>query len=273
MVSSHLPNLSASQVIALQDALLANADSLLGSARTIFGIGNLGLARSLAILAIEESGKAIALHERRVAMAYEPEGIPFVNDPLRRLFASHNAKLMTVHEFLVAENYWFGEPADPAANAALLGAINLWAADKNRSKQRGFYVDISPDGALLAPPDVDNVASFEEILDRVHQIGWQLRLGEHIEAKHQEEEARTVPPASDEERDALRMRFRRLSPELADRLVAAARRGRAGRDLNNDEYRFRLCEPDADPFENNVKPGYEAETRELLRLLDEYESD
>ena len=77
MTIRSLPPLSPSQVVQLQDALLANADRLLVSALTILDSAQVALARSLAILGMEESGKAIALHERRVAIAYEPEGTPF----------------------------------------------------------------------------------------------------------------------------------------------------------------------------------------------------
>lgn len=45
------------------------------------------LARSLAILGMEESGKAIALHNRRVGMAHAPEGEAFVDDRLKDLWA------------------------------------------------------------------------------------------------------------------------------------------------------------------------------------------
>lgn len=47
-----LPNLSPTQVVELQDALLANADRLLTSALAVLDLGNVGLARSLAILAM-----------------------------------------------------------------------------------------------------------------------------------------------------------------------------------------------------------------------------
>lgn len=67
-----LPDLSPARVVELQDALLANADLLLNSALAVLDLGNVGLARSLAILAMEESGKAIAIHGRRVVKAGSP---------------------------------------------------------------------------------------------------------------------------------------------------------------------------------------------------------
>lgn len=50
-------------------ALLANADRLLTHALGVLELGDVGLARSLAILGMEDSAKAIAIHERRVVIA------------------------------------------------------------------------------------------------------------------------------------------------------------------------------------------------------------
>src|SRR5690625_4850616 len=81
----HLPDdLTPGQVVALQDALLSNADQLLQAAVAMLEGDSAPLARSLAILGMEESGKAIALHERRVRMAYAPEGEPFVDVQIGR---------------------------------------------------------------------------------------------------------------------------------------------------------------------------------------------
>jgi AbiV family abortive infection protein len=123
-----LPDLTPEQVVRLQDALLANADALLTSALAVLNLGNVALARSLGILGLEESGKAIAIHDRRVQMTYEPEGTPFRCDRLDSLWTDHQKKLETVHSFLVEERYWFGAgPSDPEENEAYLGKIKKWA--------------------------------------------------------------------------------------------------------------------------------------------------
>ena len=115
-----LPDLSPNQVVEVQNALLATADRLLTAALAVLDLGNVGLARSLAILGMEESGKAIAVHQRRVEMAYAPEGEPFMNEGLSELWASHQTKLELVHGFLVAKQYWFGAaPPDPAPRQRL----------------------------------------------------------------------------------------------------------------------------------------------------------
>jgi AbiV family abortive infection protein len=84
-------------VVELEDGLLSNADRLLTSALAVLEADNVALSRSLVILALEESGKAIGLHQRRVQIAFAPEGESFVNDWLNRLWANHKSKLELVH--------------------------------------------------------------------------------------------------------------------------------------------------------------------------------
>lgn len=177
---------------------MANADRLLSCSLAVLGLDKVGLARSLAILGMEESGKAIVIHERRVQMAYAPEGEPFVNARLENLWASHQEKLELVHSFLTEERYWFAtEPADPEANLAYLGTIKRWTRRHDKLKQRGFYVDVDKAGDVLAPTGASAREPLIDVISHVHQIGWQLRLGEHIEAKQQAEEARGVPSRSE----------------------------------------------------------------------------
>jgi hypothetical protein len=47
------------------------------------------------------------------------------------------------------------------------------------------------------------------------------------------------------------------------------RQGQAGTPLKNDAYRLHLPGADVNSFKNFGKPGYEAETRELLQLAEE----
>lgn len=269
-----LPDLTPDQVVRLQDALLANADALLTSALAVLDLGHAALARSLAILGLEESGKAIAVHERRVSMGYAPDGEPFRCDPLDELWASHQKKLEKVHSFLVEEPYWFDvEPPDPNENAAYLGTIKAWARRHDRSKQRGFYVDLSKTGAVLAPTDMTDEEALRDVIAHVHQIGWQLRLGEHIEGKRQDEKERGIPPM-----DSAAMEWLAGGPEgdsppylrrIADSLLESMKEGIPGEPLNNAAYRFNPPDADRSPFRNLGKPGYEAETRELLLMKEE----
>ena len=79
-----LPDLTPSQVVELKDALLANADSLLTGAIALLEAGTVAPARSLAILGLEESGKAIAIHQRQVNIGYASEGASFVDGHLAK---------------------------------------------------------------------------------------------------------------------------------------------------------------------------------------------
>jgi len=263
-----LPDLSPSQVVDLKDALLENADRLLTSALAVLERGNTGLARSLAILGLEESGKAIAIHDRQVEIAYDDEGAPFVDERLRKVWGHHSEKLRLVHRFLVEERYWFDVSApNPDENLALLGAIEEWASEHNQLKQRGFYVDVSPDGEVLAPSGDAETETVAEVIGRVHQIGWQLRLGEHIEAKGQAERERGVQPSTEAELEDVRAMFGdALDEEAMDDIIESMREGTPGTQYNNAGYRLRLPGPGSDPFANLGKPGYEAETREIARL-------
>ncbi|PKH42158.1 AbiV family abortive infection protein [Nocardioides alpinus] len=273
-----LPDLTPVQVVELVDALLANADTLLTTALTVLEQGQVPLARSLVILGMEESGKAIAVHERRVQMAKAPNGEPFRCEALDRLWGSHRRKLEKVHDFLVEELYWFDtEPSDPTANAAYLGTIRTWTKKQDRLKMRGFYVELSKTGEVMAPTDVSDEATLFEVISHVHQIGWQLRLGEHIEGKRQDEQEAGTPPVTDEDMGLFDRtldvaddpELTRIMREVEEQM----RRGTPGVPLNNAAYRFDPPGADRSPFSNLGKPGYEAETRELIRLRESLERD
>lgn len=259
--------LSPDQVIALQDALLSNADRLLRGALTMLDHADVSLARSLAILGMEESGKAIALHERRVMIQYAPEGEAFVDQHLLDLWAQHTLKLETVHSFLVQEQYWFGvEAADPYENEQILGTIDAWKRDHNTLKQRGFYIDVNPEGDPVTAEEVADAEAVRAVIGHVHQIGWQLRLGEHIEGKRQRERAQDIPPSTEEEIEEMRHSFRSADPGIRDRIIESMRRGETGEPLRNADYAFRAP---SSPFENVGRPGYEAQDRELRALWEE----
>lgn len=268
MAARRLPDLTPEQVVRLQDALLANADTLLTSALALLDLRHIALARSLAILGLEESGKAIAVHERRVAMGYTTDGETFRCDRLDELWASHEKKLETVHRFLVEEPYWFDvQPPDSDENATYLGTIKSWARRHDRSKQRGFYVNLSKTGDVMAPPDVADEAALREVIARVHQIGWQLRLGEHIEGKRQDEKEAGMPAMIDD--DIAWLDAEDATQEFRADLRRSMNTGIPGGPLLNAAYRFNPSGADRSPFRNVGKPGYEAETRELVRLAQE----
>lgn len=264
----HLPAaLPPARVIELQDALLANADRLLQAAVAMLDREDVPLARSLAILGMEESGKAIALHERRARMAYAPEGEAFVDQRLNELWGQHTLKLEAVHYFLLSEEYWFAaEPPDREENARVLGTIDAWKRDHNHLKQNGFYVDVTSGGDPITPLDIADGEAVRAVIGHVHQIGWQLRLGEHIEGKRRLKHEQDVPPATEEAIEVTRRLMRRADPEIVERIVESMSKGTKGTKLNNADYAFILP---SNPFETVGRPGYEAQDRELRALMDD----
>jgi hypothetical protein len=131
-------------------------------------------------------------------------------------------------------------------------------------------VDLSDSGDVLTPADVADEESLADVIGHVHQIGWQLRLGEHIEAKRQAERELGHPPATDEDVESMRKALSWTEDnEFVDDLLAGMREGVQGEPLNNKAYLLTLPAPDSNPFENMGKPGYEAERRELIRLSEE----
>lgn len=278
MAARRLPDMTPEQVERLQDALLANADALLVEASEVVKRGLPALARSLAILGMEESGKAIAIHQRRVRMPSLDEGTPFRSDELDGLWANHQKKLDLVYEFLRDEDYWFGvEPADPDENAVILGSVKRWASKHDKLKQRGFYVDIDKQGDPLAPSDLRDEEAIGRIIEFIHQIGWQLRQGEHIEGKRQDEQTSGVPAMEAEELSWLdRVESGSDSEEereLFRDLRRSLERGTPGTPLRNEAYRFNPPDADRAPFRNVGKPGYEALTRELLAMSEELDRE
>jgi hypothetical protein len=115
--------------------------------------------------------------------------------------------------------------------------------------------------------------ALRDVIAHVHQIGWQIRLGEHIEGKKQDEQEAGVPPAAGEDVASMKgNRWAELPTEIQgviSRLVESMKAGIPGEPLNNATYRFNPPGADRNPFRNLGKPGYEAETRELIALKEE----
>lgn len=123
----------------------------------------------------------------------------------------------------------------------------------------------------MAPTDVDDEGALREVIARVHQIGWQLRLGEHIEGKRQDQQEAGLPGSPDDDLawiDSDGSDGEDVAGFLED-LKRSIRDGVPGEPLANPAYRFNPPGRDMSPFRNVGKPGYEAETRELRALADD----
>ncbi len=128
-----------------------NARSVLDDAELLSTAGRSGRAYSLAVLAVEEAGKAMEV----AALAGFPASFR-QRVPLRRLLEWHQMKLA---EGLLLTALPFGSIASRIA-AMPAGELartlrNLAPADESdRLRLRGLYVDMERDGQVRAPPEV-----------------------------------------------------------------------------------------------------------------------
>jgi hypothetical protein len=132
-------------------------------------------------------------------------------------------------------------------------------------------VDFNARDGVLAPDTDGDEESLRLVIDHIHQIGWQLRLGEHIVAKQQEESARAIPPPAED--DIARTRQTLVDAGVGESMLEgicdALAQGRDAIVLNNNGYRHRLRSPESNPFATLGQRGYEAQTRELQRMAEE----
>jgi AbiV family abortive infection protein len=176
------------QVEDLYDATLSNAFFLGQDAIVLLESGSVGRARALAVLSLEECGKAIMLHEAKVRSFALELPNPVLDDSFWKDWKTHLPKLRHVREFLIQNKYWF-DVRPPGPNEFVLGPVDEYlaeldrfAADGDTSKLRGLYVDVDPaTGKVVSPADEASAEDVSELLRMAHQIGWQLRLGDHIE--------------------------------------------------------------------------------------------
>lgn len=176
------------QVEDLLDATLSNAFFLCRDANVLLQNGSIGRARALAVLALEECGKAIMIHEAKVESFHALLADPVLDAAFWKDWKTHLPKLRHVREFLIKNEYWF-DVRPPEPNQFVLGTVDdylseldRFAAEGDTSKLQGLYVDIDPaTGKVVSPTDESSAQDVLELLRMAHQIGWQLRLGGHIE--------------------------------------------------------------------------------------------
>lgn len=172
----------------LYDDVLSNAFNLSQDARLLLEANSIGHARALAILALEECGKAIMIHQAKIVSFHNGDKDPILDERFWKDWRTHQPKLRAVHDFIIREEYWF-DTQPPPINELLLGnlsdylaELDRWAANGDSSKLRGLYVDINHGTGNTVSPAADSGADeVEELLAIAHQIGWQIRLGDHIQ--------------------------------------------------------------------------------------------
>ena len=147
----------------------ATAAGLLSGADVVASAGNYGLARSLAVLALEESVKARTLGAIAAATAQgRPPG--FSDDLLRKIVYSghqerHAAGLVQHVAAEYPDSYakvMLGMSAS-AAEAAKIEEVAEILAAANSWKQAGFYSDFDPDSASWSSPGKVTEPEFKKI--------------------------------------------------------------------------------------------------------------
>jgi AbiV family abortive infection protein len=133
-------------------AAARNAQGLLQDAELLAGSGRTARAYSLAVLAVEECGKAMDL----VALAVMPERLR-ARAPVGRMLEWHQLKLvggllMAVVPLAQVASRLTDMPTAELAQA--LGILDAPADEADRLKQRGLYVDMGRDGVTREPSQI-----------------------------------------------------------------------------------------------------------------------
>jgi AbiV family abortive infection protein len=189
------------QVEDLYDEVLSNAFHLSQDARRLLEAGLTGHARALAVLALEECGKAIMMHEAKLASFRRRDADPLLDGTFWRHWKTHWPKLRAVRDFIIREEYWFGVES-PVVDELLLGDVDeylaeldRWAAQGDSSKLHGLYVDVDPaTGRVITPAAQNGASEVAELLEIAHQVGWQTLLGDHIQFVAAPRDDASIPP-------------------------------------------------------------------------------
>ena len=145
---------SRAELLACAVAAARNARDLLYDAEVLAGSGSRARAYSLAVLAVEESGKAAGL----TAIAGLPDGMR-THAAAGRLLQWHQLK--QVGGLLIAV-VTFEAPgvaaklaAMPAAQVTqILRGLSVSVEEADRLKRRGLYVDMGPGGRIREPSEI-----------------------------------------------------------------------------------------------------------------------
>lgn len=157
------------ELLACVCAAAENAHGLLDDAELLSRAGRHARAYSLAVLAVEEFGKATAL----VALAAMPENVR-AQAPVRRMLEWHELKLVAGLLMAVMK---FGPPGAAVRLAAMpitqvtqiIETTDAFARDADRLKLRGLYVDVDRCGRIRRPSEITE-ADVSSQLARARQV-------------------------------------------------------------------------------------------------------
>lgn len=159
-------------------ALVDNASRILVEADALFPSPR---AQSLVVLAQEEVGKAVWVHEAFWSAWSSGDETPLEVPELRKQGRRHIAKLMKASEFaaLALEVPGIPEPVEielvkKYAPEVLLAYSTKWAQSDNQAKQQGFYVDLAEDGSFTVPHQIDRPLLRSQIWEAADMTRWLL---------------------------------------------------------------------------------------------------
>ncbi len=161
---------SKTELCASAAAAADNAVGLFDDAELLSGAGRYARAYSLAVLAVEEFGKAASL----VALAAMPENLR-AQAPVGRMLEWHQLK--QVGGLLIAAVGFSAQDRAAARLAAMpvtqleqiLEETGAFAEDADRLKRRGLYMDLDREGRIRRPSEITE-AEVARQLARARQV-------------------------------------------------------------------------------------------------------
>lgn len=178
-------------------ALLENATGSIRDAQALFDIASFGRARSLAVLAEEELGKATTVYDKFADAWTTGESTP--RDLPTETARHHLAKYAAAYEFgRELEAFWGGgyETQLPDGDDWQSWGATEWkswhedqqakslaaARAANADKQSGFYVDLTDEG--LSTPDRFEEGDVADQLVRAARVIEMMLIKDHTRMQH-----------------------------------------------------------------------------------------
>jgi AbiV family abortive infection protein len=175
-------------------ALMDNASSLIADAHVLLAAESYGRARSLAVLAQEELGKALWVYDTFEQAWSQGDETSRTVDVLAQHGRSHTEKYLEAYVFgneLVA--FWgdYGSLPDYQAEGRSWGdaqrcqdEAEAAAVEANLAKQRGFYVDRDSSGMVSSPTKIEAGTTAVD-LQTAAQVVEMLLIRDHSRMKQQ----------------------------------------------------------------------------------------
>lgn len=194
-ILEHVTELRTARARDMWRALTESATDLIRDAHILLEVGSIGRARSLAVLAQEELGKALWLYDHFEVAWSTGDETPRDVPQLEKHGRSHVAKYMSALEFGNGLPEFWGD----YSKWAHIGQTEAEWADRverrraeteaaareaNTAKQRGFYVDLDDTSGDVRMPSAVDDRSIVDDLRTVAQVIEMLLISDHTRIKH-----------------------------------------------------------------------------------------